>query len=240
MIDGRAVDDNEIRRILRDSDDGEERRAAWLASKTVGANVADDVRELARLRNAAAHSLGYRDWFALSVTTAEMDEGKLLATLDEADRATAEPFARWKAELDGRLAARFGCPVAELAPWHYADVFFQEVPAEGGIDLDPYLADADLVELSRRTYDGIGLETGDVLARSDLFPRDGKCQHAFCIDIDRAGDVRVLANVVPNAVLDGHDAARARPRHLRHGARRVARHGSSATRTSSSPRGSRS
>ena len=36
-----------------------------------------------------------------------------------------------------------------------------------------------------------------MLDRSDLFPRDGKCQHAFCIDIDRAGDVRVLANVVP-------------------------------------------
>jgi peptidyl-dipeptidase A len=36
-----------------------------------------------------------------------------------------------------------------------------------------------------------------VLERSDLLPRDGKCQHAFCIDIDRAGDTRVLANVVP-------------------------------------------
>jgi len=198
-IDGRSVDDNDIRRILRDSDDSEERRAAWVASKTVGALVAPDVRELARLRNTAAHSLGYRDWFSLSVTTSEMDEDKLLATLDDADRATAEPFARWKAELDQRLAARFGCHVWELAPWHYADVFFQEVPSEGGVDLDPFLEGADLVELSRRTYDGIGLSTEDVLARSDLFPRDGKCQHAFCIDIDRAGDVRVLANVVPNA-----------------------------------------
>ena len=36
-IAGGAVDDNEIRRILRDSDDVEERRAAWEASKTVGA-----------------------------------------------------------------------------------------------------------------------------------------------------------------------------------------------------------
>ena len=102
------VNDNEIRQILRDSDDVAERRAAWEASKTVGAAVADDVRELARLRNAAAHSLGYRDWFALSVATSEMDEDKLMATLDDADRATAEPFARWKAELDERLAARFG------------------------------------------------------------------------------------------------------------------------------------
>jgi len=197
-IDGRLVDDNEIRQVLRDSDDVGERRAAWLASKTVGDLVADDVRELARLRNGAAHSLGYRDWFALSVATAEMDEAKLIATLDDADRATAEPFARWKADVDDRLATRFGCTAAELAPWHYADPFFQEVPTEGGIDLDPYLEGADLVELSRRTYDGIGLETAPVLARSDLFPRDGKCQHAFCIDIDRAGDVRVLANVVPS------------------------------------------
>ena len=195
---GRAVNDNEIRQVLRDSDDLEERREAWLASKTVGGVVAEDVRELARLRNAAAHSLGYRDWFALSVTTAEMDEGKLIATLDDADSATAAPFARWKADLDRRLAARFGCAASELAPWHYADPFFQEVPSEGGIDLDPYLQGADLVELSRRTYEGIGLETDRVLARSDLFPRDGKCQHAFCIDIDRSGDVRVLANVVPS------------------------------------------
>jgi peptidyl-dipeptidase A len=193
---GRRVDDNEIKRILADSDDVEERRAAWEASKTVGALVGEDVRELARLRNAAARAVGYRDWFAMSVATSEMDEEKLIATLDEADRATAEPFARWKASLDGKLASRFGCTVAELRPWHYADPFFQEVPAEGGVNLDPLLEGADLVELARRTYDGIGLETRPVLDRSDLFPREGKCQHAFCVDIDRQGDIRVLANVV--------------------------------------------
>ena len=197
VVRGVEVDDTEIKRILRQSDDPAERREAWEASKTVGGEVAGDVRRLAGLRNEAARGLGYRDWFALSVATSEMDEDKLMATLDDADRATAEPFARWKAELDERLAARFGCTVAELAPWHYADAFFQEVPAEGGVDLDTFLEDADLVEITRRTYDGIGLETRAVIDRSDLFPRDGKCQHAFCIDVDRAGDIRVLANVVP-------------------------------------------
>ncbi len=196
-IAGRRVDDNEIRRILRESNDPGERRAAWEASKSVAAVVADDVRELARLRNAAADAVGFRDWFALAVATSELDEGKLLATLDEADHATAAPFALWKTDLDERLAARFGTPVVSLAPWHYADAFFQEVPAEGGIDLDPFLEGEDLVELSRRTFDGIGFETQGVLDRSDLFPRGGKCQHAFCIDIDRRGDIRVLANVVP-------------------------------------------
>ncbi len=198
VVRGVEVDDNEIKRILRDSDDPAERREAWEASKTVGAAVADDVRELARLRNQAAHALGYRDWFALSLSTDELDEAKLVETLAEADRATAGPFARWKSRLDDRLAARFGCASSELRPWHYADPFFQETPAEGAVDLDPLFAGRDVVALAGRTFDGLGIDVAPIIARSDLYPRAGKCQHAFCIDIDRAGDVRVLANVVAN------------------------------------------
>jgi peptidyl-dipeptidase A len=194
-VGGRAVDDNEIKRILRSSDDVAERREAWEASKTVGAAVADDVRELARLRNEAARSLGYRDWFALAVETSEMDETRLFETLDECDRLTADAFAAWKAKTDARLAERFGCRVADLRPWHYEDPFFQEVPAAGGVDLTDVFSGTDVVALARATYDGIGVETSAILDRSDLFPRDGKCQHAFCIDVDREGDVRVLANV---------------------------------------------
>ena len=37
-----------------------------------------------------------------------------------------------------------------------------------------------------------------VLDHSDLYAREGKSQHAFCIDIDRSGDVRVLCNVEPS------------------------------------------
>jgi peptidyl-dipeptidase A len=194
-VAGRPVDDNEIKRILRTSDDVAERREAWEASKTVGEAVADDVRELARLRNEAARTLGYRDWFALSVAMSEMDEVRLFETLAECDRLTADAFAGWKAGTDGRLAERFGCTVDELRPWHYEDPFFQELPAAGGIDLEEVFSTRDVVALARSTFEAIGLDMGATLERSDLFPRDGKCQHAFCIDIDREGDVRVLANV---------------------------------------------
>jgi peptidyl-dipeptidase A len=91
LVGGDEVGDTEIKRILRRSDDLGERREAWEASKTVGAEVADDVRELARLRNEAARSLGHRDWFALSLSTDELDETRLAATLAECDRVTAEP-----------------------------------------------------------------------------------------------------------------------------------------------------
>lgn len=198
VVRGAEVDDIAIKRILRESDDPEERREAWEASKTVGAAVADDVRELARLRNESARSLGYRDWFALSIAVSELDEEKLFETLAACDRVTAEPFARWKAALDERLAARFRCDVSELRPWHYADPFFQETPPDGGIDLDPLFRERDIVELGRRTFEGIGIDVAGTLARSDLFPRAGKCQHAFCLDVDRDGDIRVLMNATDN------------------------------------------
>jgi peptidyl-dipeptidase A len=198
VVRGEEVDDIAIKRILRESDNADERREAWEASKTVGAAVADDVRELARLRNESARSLGYRDWFALSIAVSELDEAKLFETLAACDRVTAEPFGRWKATLDERLAARFACDLTELRPWHYADPFFQETPPDGAIDLDPLFRERDIVELGRRTFEGIGLDVRETLARSDLFPRAGKCQHAFCIDVDRDGDIRVLMNTTDN------------------------------------------
>lgn len=197
VVRGEEVDDNEVKRILRQSDDPNERREAWEASKTVGAAVADDVRALVRLRNEAARAVGQRDWYALSLATDEMDERRLAETLQAADRATAEPFARWKATLDERLASRFGCAVPDLRPWHYADPFFQEAPPDAGVDLDPLFGAADVVALARQTLEGVGFEVSSILERSDLYPRPGKCQHAFCIDVNRAGDVRILANVVP-------------------------------------------
>ena len=212
VVGGVEVGDTEIKRILRRSDDPAERREAWEASKTVGAEVASDVRELARLRNEAARGLGYRDWFALSLQTDELDERKLIETLAEADRATAEPFARWKGALDEKLASRFGCAVSELRPWHYADPFFQEPPPDGSVDLDPLFADQDVVALGRRTFEGIGLEVEGIIQRSDLYPREGKNQHAFCIDIDRGGDVRILANTV-----ETHDCADTMLHELGHG-----------------------
>ena len=61
-VDGRRVNDNDILDILRDSDDENLRRAAWTASKEIGSHVAERVREIVRVRNQAAHDLGYGDY----------------------------------------------------------------------------------------------------------------------------------------------------------------------------------
>src|SRR5262245_53491235 len=167
-LDGTRVDDNALLEILRTSNDSTARRNAWEAGKQIGAEVADDVRQLARLRNEAARALGYRDHFALALATSALDERRLFATLGEVDRLTAAPFDAWKSDLDERLAVRFGVDRDALAPWHLDDPFFQDPPIEGAVDLDPYFADADLEALTRRTFAGIDLDIDPVLQSSDL------------------------------------------------------------------------
>jgi peptidyl-dipeptidase A len=196
-VGDRELANNELEQVLAGSDDPAERRAAWEAGKQVGAAVADDVLALVELRNRVATERGYRDWFAFALATGDIDEAWLQRTLDEVELATREPFAAAKAELDARQSARFGVAADDLYPWHYGDLFFQRYDGEGEADLGPLLEGADTVGLTVATYDGMGLETRHLLERSDLHPRPGKDQHAFCLDVDRAGDIRVLANLAP-------------------------------------------
>ncbi|MDP9224484.1 MAG: M2 family metallopeptidase [Actinomycetota bacterium] len=194
-VDGRSLSDNEIEDILLTSADVGLRKRAWEASKEVGAVVADRVRELARLRNQAAHELGFADYYRMSLELQEMSEEWLFDILREVDELTDQPFRRWKSSLDDSLRRRFGS--AEIYPWHYAEPFFQSVPPDAKVSLDDALQHADGPALAAATFAGWGIDLSAVLAGSDLYPRDRKCQHAFCLDVDRSsGDVRILANVV--------------------------------------------
>jgi peptidyl-dipeptidase A len=193
---GRRWNDNDVEKVLGHSDDEDERRAAWEASKQVGAEVAGRVHRLVEVRNDAAARLGYPSFYAMSLALGELSEEKLFALLDELDRLTAEPFAAMKASLDERLKERFKTDT--LMPWHLADPFFQEAPREASVDLDPFVAGKDLTDLTLRTYDGLGMDLRPVVDRSDLVTREGKNQHAFCLCVDRGDDVRVLCNVIGN------------------------------------------
>jgi peptidyl-dipeptidase A len=197
-VNGKRLSDNELDEILNKSEDSAEVKAAWEASKQVGAQVAGKVRELARVRNAAARQQGFRDHFQRSLTLNEIDEDELTALFAKLEAATNAPFATLKAEIDAARAAHFGVPVSGLRPWHYGDRFFQKPPDTGEVDMDALFADKDPVALATATYDGLGLDARDILARSDLYAREGKDQHAFCTDIDREGDVRTLNNLEPN------------------------------------------
>jgi peptidyl-dipeptidase A len=190
--------DSQVRKVLKESQDSARRRAVWEASKRVGERVASDLLALVEMRNQAARELGFADYHAMQLQLSEQDQADLVRLFDELDQLTREPFSQLKQELDRHLASQYGIDTAELRPWHYQDPFFQEAPWLGGANLDAVYAQQDLLELCRRFYAGIGLPIDEVLQASDLYEKPGKSPHAFCTDIDREGDVRVLANIVPN------------------------------------------
>lgn len=200
-LQGKQVTENELNEILRQSDDRELRRQAWEASKQIGTHVAGLLIELVEFRNEIARGIGFEDFYRMRIALQELDEGELFATFNELDQLVSPIYRDYKSDLDSQLAERFDLSAADLRPWHYSDPFFQEAPAA-----DPavrsFLAKAyagqDIEALTRKFYQVIGLDVDDVLARSDLYERDGKQQHAYCIHVDRKGDVRILANIKPN------------------------------------------
>ncbi|MGI8407840.1 MAG: M2 family metallopeptidase [Actinomycetota bacterium] len=195
QVDGQGFTENEINEFLERSDDSTEREKVWRVSKEIGGEVVGRVRELVRVRNEAARNLGYADAYSMELELQELDEDWLFERMAELESLTDEPFRRWKGDLDRKLKLRFGTD--ELYPWHYADPFFQNLPPDGHTSLDEIFGDASAAALAQKTFAAWGLDLSDVLEKSDLYPRVRKCQHAFCINVDRRGDVRVLANVRP-------------------------------------------
>jgi len=207
QVDGKEMTDNEVRKVLRESKDSARRKAVWEASKGVGSVVEKDLIELVKLRNQAARKLGFKNYHAMMLHLNEQSQEQVLKLFDELDELTREPFGKLMTNINATLSKHYGMAATDLRPWHYHDPFFQEsspdytvVPGDKSppANLDAVYGEVDIIKVCREYFAGIGLPIDDVLARSDLYEKKGKSPHAFCTDIDREGDVRVLANVVPN------------------------------------------
>jgi peptidyl-dipeptidase A len=197
-IDGAELSDNAMDEILAKSSDSDEVRRVWEASKQVGQEVADLVRDLARVRNEAARRQGFRDHFQRSLTLNEIDEGQLLSLFESLEVESRKPFQALLQTITEERSRHFHIQPEGLRPWHVGDRFFQKAPPMGSFDFDSLFADKDPVELATTTYDGLGMDVRPTLARSDLYPRPGKNQHAFMTHIDRQGDIRTLNNLERN------------------------------------------
>jgi peptidyl-dipeptidase A len=195
-IDGKQVNDNEIRRMLGKERDQTNRKKAWEASKQVAKGVAPMLVDLVRLRNKAARQMGFENFYVMMLAADEQDAAEVGKVFDELKTLTDEPYSQMKDALDAHLAKKFGINPAQLRPWHYEDPFFQEAPVVSAIDFDRFVKGKNVVELARRFYSGINLPVDEILKNSDLYPRAGKYQHAYAVDVDRLGDIRTMDNVV--------------------------------------------
>ena len=197
-IDGKPAAMTEIYRIMTQEHDVELRQKAWRAAKEVGPVIIEDFLKWVKMQNQLARQIGYDNFHTYAINIHEQSVDDLDAIFNELACETATPFAELKGELDAILAATFKIEPNDLRPWHYHDPFFQRTPLVYEIDLDPYYADNDVARLSINYFAGVGLRVDDIMARSDLYEKPGKFPHAFAIDIDRHGDVRILQNIANN------------------------------------------
>jgi peptidyl-dipeptidase A len=197
-VNGNKLSDNEVEEILKTSVNSDELRTAWEGHKKIGSFVANDVIELVKLRNEIAGSLGFKNYHAMSLELSEQNPDEISKLFDELDLLTRDAFAGLKGEIDTYLANRLKISKEELMPWHYQNRFFQEAPAIYSVDLDKYYSGQNIEKLTADYYASIGMDINDMLTASDLYEKPGKNQHAYCIDIDNAGDVRILCNIKPN------------------------------------------
>jgi peptidyl-dipeptidase A len=195
QLDGREWSENELNDELATTTDAARAQRIWEAAKQIGQQAEARALRLVDLRNQAARGQGFRDAYERGLALAEVDEATLLRLLEELERRSDKPYRAAKAKLDEELAARFGIGVDELRPWHYGDPFFQRPPRAAGPDLDPYFQEKTPEDLATAACDSIHLDPRAILGRSDLYPRPGKNQHAFCTTIQPDGsDVRILCN----------------------------------------------
>ncbi|OHB60851.1 MAG: hypothetical protein A2167_00835 [Planctomycetes bacterium RBG_13_46_10] len=194
-IGDKKVTMSDIYTILTTEKDCQKREMTWKASKQVGNVIIDEFLQLVKLRNEAARKVGFENYHTLSVTAGEQSVEELDKIFAELCELTNEPFRRLKKELDEVLAESYGIKPEDLMPWHYHDPFFQRTPLVYELNLDSYYQNQDVKKLAQKFYASVGLPIDDILARSDLYDREGKYPHAFSHDVDRSGDVRVLANL---------------------------------------------
>jgi len=201
-VNGNKMSNNDMLESIAKETDGEKRKSYWEGMKQVGASVGPKLVALAKLRNEAAKKLGFSNYWEMQITLQEYKPAQLLELFADLEMLTEKPFKQMKAELDAEVGRKLNIKPEEMKPWHYDNPFFQDAPPSEKVNMDEFYEDKpkeEIMELARKFFIDIALPCDDVIAKSDLYEREGKDQHAFCITIDRKKDVRTLLNIKPTA-----------------------------------------
>lgn len=205
VVDGKKLTPAEVDETLNKSTDIKLLEKVWKAKHLVGPQVEKEYRDLVRLKNEIARSLGYKNALVLNAEVQEFDLKKLDKIYEDITRFTDEPFKKLKDNfIDPRLAKRYGISVSELMPWHYQNAFFQAPPSAifDEVNLDEFYKNTDankLIKTTEHFFDSIGIDVKPLLKHSSLFPKPGKNPHAFAMftDPNKPGSSVLLMNM-PN------------------------------------------
>lgn len=202
---------NDIDRVLRESTNLDERRAAWEASKEIGKPLRPGLIRLRDLRNACARELGHSNYFALQVAKYEMTEEEMVKLNEEFLRELMPLYRQLHTWTKHRLAKKFGKPVPKLIPAHWINNRWSQEWGQlvEAADYDKYFEGRDpawVTKAAEGFYVGMGFPKlpQTFWTKSDLFavkPGEDrrKNAHASCWHMDLENDIRSLMSVEANS-----------------------------------------
>ena len=160
--------------------------------------VVGDFLELVALRNQAARKLGFSDYFAMRLYLGEQSEEQLFKLFDELaqfDPRALPPGQDGVRRRTGRQLRHHRGRASAVA--------LSQPDFPGGARGRGYAAGLGLQAAGHRGHLPFVLRrhrlAGERRAAAKRpVQKPGKCPHAFCQDIDRRGNIRLLQNIVPN------------------------------------------
>lgn len=172
--------------------DNDDRYRLWEGANVLAERIGPAILRLVGIRNRAARELDYPDYYRMSLDLQELSEPRLFLTIEELVRKTMPAWQELKDEMDDELSDYYDLPPSQLRPWHYTDTFFDPDGSPPIIDVDKFYSRKDPTKIAASFFEGIGMDVGDIIRRSDLGPREGKDPSSRCIHMDRTGrDIRV-------------------------------------------------
>ena len=195
-IDGKAVSKAEIIKILEKEHNPEIRKKAYEANIKSGDEIAEDLVEFVKMRNAYAKTKGYDTYFdymiedSYDITPKELDN--LLSGVSSKIEAKSVEFDE---ERKSELAKSFDIKPEELKDYHYG-LLTDNTPEKA---VTEYLTSKEqVVEIAKNIYHQMGFDVDNMGITLDLFPRKNKNTHGFAFCIKPAKDARILANLTNN------------------------------------------
>jgi peptidyl-dipeptidase A len=195
-IDDKPVSKAEIQKIMETEKNPEIRKKAADAKIKSGDLIADDLVELVKMRNDFARKKGYDNYFDYKISQDyDIEPKDLDKLLSDVAENTKEANKKVMDETKENLSNAFGIKPEDLRNYHFG-LLSDDNPEK--IVNDAIKSKEEVVEISKKAYQGMGYDVDKLPIKLDLFPRQNKNTHGFSFPIEAGKDARILANLTNN------------------------------------------
>ena len=195
-IDDKPVSKAEVSQIIETEKNPEIRKKALNAKIQSGDLIAEDLRELVKMRNDFAKKKGYDNYFDYMLEeNYDIKPKELNKLLTDVANNTKDSNKKVMDGVKADLSKAFGVAPEDLRSYHFG--YLAGDNPEKLVN-DKIQTKEEVVDISKKAYAGMGYDVDKLPIELDLFPRANKNTHGFSFPIEAGKDARILANLTNN------------------------------------------